>query len=79
MCPDPLGAIYLPRASFTHSCTHVPDSNFYSLLLIEFVASTASENDVKNAIARKDKKKMPVPVSALGVAACGVVVAKDAH
>lgn len=39
-----------------------------SLLLIEFVASTASENDVKNAIARKDKSKLPLPVSSQVVA-----------
>ena len=34
-----------------------------SLLLIEFVASTAIGNDVKNAIARKDKSSLPIPVS----------------
>lgn len=37
---------------------------FHSLLLIEFVASTATGNDVKNAIARKDKSSLPLPVSA---------------
>ncbi|KAI0338800.1 DUF300-domain-containing protein [Trametopsis cervina] len=35
----------------------------FLLLLIEFVASTAAEGDVKNAMARKDKKSMPIPFS----------------
>ncbi|KAI0690362.1 organic solute transporter Ostalpha-domain-containing protein [Cytidiella melzeri] len=34
----------------------------FLMLLIEFVASTASGNDVKNAIARKDKKALPIPL-----------------
>lgn len=34
----------------------------FSLLLIEFVAATATGHNVDNAIARKDKKKMPIPV-----------------
>ncbi|KAI0086030.1 DUF300-domain-containing protein [Irpex rosettiformis] len=33
----------------------------FLLLLIEFVASTASGNDVKNAMARKDKSSLPPP------------------
>jgi len=33
----------------------------FLLLLIEFVASTASSKDVKNAISRKDKKSLPIP------------------
>ena len=32
------------------------------MLLIEYVAATAADHDVKNAIARKDKKSMPIPV-----------------
>ncbi|PSR77437.1 hypothetical protein PHLCEN_2v7868 [Hermanssonia centrifuga] len=35
----------------------------FSLLLIEYVADTAANHDVKNAIARKDKKPLPIPVS----------------
>ena len=31
-------------------------------MLIEYVAATAADHDVKNAIARKDKKSMPIPV-----------------
>lgn len=33
----------------------------FLLLLIEYVAATAADHDVKNAIARKDKKKLPLP------------------
>ena len=33
-----------------------------SLLLIEYVAATASGNDAENAIARKDKRPLPIPV-----------------
>ena len=44
-----------------------PDYPIYklicSLLLIEYVASTASNNDVDNAIQRKDKTALPIPVS----------------
>lgn len=32
------------------------------LLLIQYVAATAAGNDVNNAIARKDKSKLPMPV-----------------
>jgi len=33
----------------------------FLLLLIEFVAATASDHNVDNAIARKDKHKLPIP------------------
>lgn len=34
-----------------------------SLLLIEYVAATALNHDAENAIARKDKRPLPLPVS----------------
>ena len=34
-----------------------------SLLLIEYVAATALEHDVDNAMLRKDKQSLPMPVS----------------
>jgi len=34
----------------------------FMLLIIEFVATTASDNKAENAIARKDKKKLPIPL-----------------
>lgn len=34
----------------------------FMLLIIEFVATTASGNSAENAIARKDKKKLPIPL-----------------
>ncbi|KAI3618884.1 transmembrane protein 184c [Moniliophthora roreri] len=34
----------------------------FLLLLIEYVAATASNRDAKNALARKDKRKLPMPV-----------------
>ncbi|KIP04637.1 hypothetical protein PHLGIDRAFT_19918 [Phlebiopsis gigantea 11061_1 CR5-6] len=37
----------------------------FLLLLIEYVAATAADHDVKNAIARKDKKSMPMPFCCL--------------
>jgi hypothetical protein len=52
------------------SCKHSPQSVFcslsqvflmYRLLIIEFVATTASDNRAENAIARKDKKSLPIP------------------
>lgn len=33
----------------------------FLLLLVEFVAGTASENKAENAIARKDKRPLPLP------------------
>lgn len=33
-----------------------------SLLLIDFVASTAAAHKAENAIQRKEKKKLPIPV-----------------
>lgn len=33
-----------------------------SLLLIEYVAATASGHSAENAIQRKDKRKLPLPV-----------------
>lgn len=35
----------------------------YSLLLIEYVAATAVGHDVDNAILRKEKSGLPIPVS----------------
>lgn len=43
--------------SFAYYCPHFP-----RLLLIEYVAATASGHDAENAIARKDKRKLPIPV-----------------
>ncbi|KAK7053302.1 hypothetical protein VNI00_003928 [Paramarasmius palmivorus] len=37
----------------------------FLLLLIEYVAATASSRDAKNALARKDKRKLPMPWSVL--------------
>lgn len=34
-----------------------------SLLLIEYVASTASNHDIHNAMSRKEKSSLPAPVS----------------
>ncbi|ESK97064.1 transmembrane protein 184c [Moniliophthora roreri MCA 2997] len=34
----------------------------FLLLLIEYVAATASNRDAKNALARKDKRKLPMPL-----------------
>ena len=41
-----------------------------SLLLIEYVAATAVEHDVDNAIQRKDKQSLPIPVRPEQVAGC---------
>lgn len=37
----------------------------FLLLLIEYVARTSLDHDVKDAIARKDKRKLPLPVGPL--------------
>ncbi|KAG6820129.1 hypothetical protein H0H93_005004 [Arthromyces matolae] len=34
----------------------------FMLLLIEYVAATATDHKAENAIARKDKKSLPIPV-----------------
>ena len=36
--------------------------SLHRLLLIEYVAATAADHDIKNAIARKEKKKLPLPL-----------------
>jgi hypothetical protein len=39
----------------------------FSLLLVEYVASTATGRDARKAIARKDKTALPIPVRAFTV------------
>jgi hypothetical protein len=37
------------------------------LLLIEFVAASAAGHKAENAMARKDKKKLPIPVRSVSL------------
>jgi hypothetical protein len=43
---------------------------YHSLLLIEFVAATAMGHNAENAIARKDKRSLPIPVGEPLVTCC---------
>jgi len=64
--------ICAPRLSLSaHSClcfaatcasNYSCDLNFGSLLLIEYVAATAVGHSAENAIQRKDKRSLPIPV-----------------
>ena len=71
-CPLDATLITVPRLSLSaHSCLYFAttcvsnyscDLDFGSLLLIEYVAATAVGYSAENAIQRKDKRKLPIPV-----------------
>ena len=71
-CPLDATLITAPRLSLSaHSCLYFAticvsnyscDLDFGSLLLIEYVAATAVGHSAENAIQRKDKRKLPIPV-----------------